>query len=159
MKTANGEDEVTPTEAPTGRAQLAEALEKSRAAYALIDAMWVEVKATRGIAETARDAAIRAANAAAESLQIARRSMPPMRAELPSGLDLRAVAEVVKQATLEGERRPDTTPDDQVERAIERIEDRRLGRRVRSVATKVLIAVLGGGWVLDRLIQTLSAHH
>jgi hypothetical protein len=54
--------------------------------------------------------------------------IPSMRAELPSKIDMREFAYAVKNLTLEGERRPDTTPDEQVDQFLERVIVRKAGR-------------------------------
>lgn len=129
----NGED-ITPVETATGKKELAEALEKSRAAFALVDTMWHEVKATRVIAESARKAAAQAADTAQMCLSsMQRKSVPPMRPPLDS--QVLALVEQIKEAAVRGEKDPQSTPDKELEPILETLLERRAGRRVLKFAT------------------------
>lgn len=96
----------------------------------------VEAKGARKAAETAGSHALDACEAvgklAAEvsSLRtdVRRATMrppPAMRAELPSGINLEEFARKVAAAALEGDRRDGTTPEEQVEKVIESVEQKR----------------------------------
>lgn len=131
--TANG-DRITPIDTATGKAELAEALEKSRAAFALVDHMWDEVKATRAIAEVARSAASKAADVAQQCLEaIRRKSIPPMRP--PADSQVLAMFEQIKEAAVRGEKDPNSTPDKELEPLLEVLLERRAGRRIIKLAT------------------------
>jgi hypothetical protein len=86
--------------------------------------------------------------------------LPPVRAALDSKLDLREVVYAAKDAALRGEALPDTTPEAEVEKVLERAELIRLGRRTQAVINKSLwLAATGAaGLIIDRLLLLLTHH-
>ena len=72
---------------------------------------------------------------------------PPMRSEAPSGLDLLLEeADEIKVKAAEGERRPDTTPDEQVAPILLRLRDRKEladFRKAKAHAKGVALWLLG----------------
>lgn len=87
--------------------------------------------------------------------------LPPMRPELDSKIQLRPLAEEIKEAAIRGEKLDGTTPEAEVEKVIERVELLRLGRRTRAMLNKGLwLAVAGASTVIaEHIIAALAAHH
>lgn len=152
----NGE-RTTPIDTPTGKMELAEALEKSRAAFALVDAMWDEVKTCRAIADAARQAANRAADKAGECLAaIQRKSLPPMRGPLDS--QVMEFIGAIKEAAVRGEKDPNSTPEKEIEPILETLLERRTGRRVVQFVTWV-VGIAVTAFISAEITLLIAAHH
>jgi hypothetical protein len=98
----------------------------------------------------ARAASVRTEGAIEALSKVARLSvppLPPMRAPEDTQTNLRLIAGAITQAALRGEALPGTTPDEEVEKVLARVENVRLGRRVRKVLEKAAYAFLGAGIV------------
>jgi hypothetical protein len=114
--------------------------------------------------------------------------LPPMRSLEDSTHDLRIDVDTIKTATLEGARREDTTPDEEVEKALDKIierkkNDARLAEleakaaegiaQAKALAEQVarkaeerskfyrslILQVLGGGAALYEIVRQASGHH
>lgn len=77
-------------------------------------------------------------------------SVPEPRGELPSGIDLGEFARKVAAAAVDGERRPDTTPEEQVEKVVELVAAKREAAAIVKAndvrakrAEKVLLGIVG----------------
>ena len=82
--------------------------------------------------------------------------LPTMRPEAASGIDLRAFADMVKRAAIDGEKRDGTTADEQVEKVLDVVADRRLARHARKVIWAVVIGT--GGFVGHAILEYLMRH-
>jgi hypothetical protein len=90
---------------------------------------------------------------------------PPMRTEMPSGIDLEAFAERVAAAALEGQARHDSTPEREVEKIVETVTERQKAEAIvkaaksRSASARRVAEFVVGSLAVAYLLHLIETFH
>ena len=85
-----------------------------------------------------------------------RPSLPPMRAELPSHVNVHELAKAITEAAIKGERQEGTTAEAEVEAVIDRVQLLQRGRLFNKI---VWLALAGAGSIAAERIVAALLHH